>query len=82
MIIVASINCLKFLNNFHNQIISHATIVPPLYSTFMFSNAIVGWFLLLQLIAPLQKESMKSLVNLMFKMLSTQSTFLYPYTYS
>jgi hypothetical protein len=33
MMIVASINCLKFKNSFYNQIISHATIVSPLYST-------------------------------------------------
>jgi hypothetical protein len=49
----ASTNYPKFESSFYNQITSHATIAAPLYSAFVLNNAIVGCFLLLQLIAPL-----------------------------
>jgi hypothetical protein len=77
-----STNCPKSENNFCNQTTSHATIVMPLYSTSVLNNAIVGWFLLLQLIAPFPKENMKPLVDLLFETLPTQSTFVYPCTYN
>jgi len=40
-----------------NQTISHAVIVGLLYSTFVFDTAAIGCYLLLQLIAPLPKET-------------------------
>jgi hypothetical protein len=40
----ASTDCPKSESNFCNQIISHATIVAPLYSAFVLDNATVGCF--------------------------------------
>ena len=61
----ASTDCPKSESNFYNQTTSHATIAAPLYSTSVLDNATVGCFLLLQLIAPLPKENMKPLVDLL-----------------
>jgi hypothetical protein len=41
-------------------------------------NAIVGYFLLFQLTAPLPKENMKPLVNFLSKTLPAQLTSMYP----
>jgi len=82
MTIGASTDCPKFENSFCNQISSHATITMPLYSASVFDNAIVGYFLLLQLTAPLPKENMKPLVDLLSETLPTQSAFVYPCTYN
>jgi hypothetical protein len=46
----------------------------------VFDSAIIGCFLLLQLIAPLPKKNMKPLVDLLSKTLLAQSTFVYPCT--
>jgi hypothetical protein len=61
----ASTNCPKSENSFCNQTTSHIKIAALLYSTFVLDSVIVGCFLLLQLIAPLPKENMKPLVNLL-----------------
>jgi hypothetical protein len=61
----ASIDCPKSENSFCNQTTSHATIDAPLYSTSVLDSATVGYFLLLQLTAPLPKENMKPLVDLL-----------------
>jgi hypothetical protein len=74
----ASSNCTKSESNFYNQTTSHATIAAPLYFAFVLNNATVGYFLLLQLIAPLPKENMKPLVNLLSETLPTQSASVYP----
>jgi hypothetical protein len=63
----APTNCPKCEISFGNQIISHATIVAPLYSTSMFDSATVGYFLLLQLTTPLPKENMEPLVEFNLK---------------
>jgi hypothetical protein len=76
----ASIDYLKFDSNFYNQIISHATIVTPLYFASMLDSVIIGCFLLLQLTTPLPKENMKPLVDLLSETLPVQSTSLYPCT--
>jgi hypothetical protein len=60
----ASTDCPKSESSFCNQTISHAAIAAPLYSASMLDNANVGCFLLLQLTAPLPKENMKPLVDL------------------
>ncbi len=73
MTIGASTDCPKSESSFYNQTTSHATIVAPLYSTFVLDNATVGCFLLLQLTAPLPKENMKPLVDLLSETLLTQS---------
>ncbi len=78
----ASTNYPKSKSSFCNQTISHAIIVAPLYFASLFDNAIVGCFLLLQLTTPLPKENMKSVVDLLFETLPTQSTFVYPCTYN
>ncbi len=78
----ASIDCPKSESSFCNQTTSHAAIASLLYSTSVLDNATVGCFLLLQLIAPLPKENMKPLVDLLFKTLPAQSTFVYPCTYN
>jgi len=44
----------------------------------MFDSATIGYFLLLQLIAPLPKENMKPLVDLLSKTLPAQLTSVYP----
>jgi hypothetical protein len=62
-------NCPKSKSSFCNQTTSHVAIVAPLYSTSVLDNAIVGYFLLFQLIAPLPKENMKPLVDILFKTL-------------
>ncbi len=80
MTIGASINCPKFDSSFCNQTNSHVTNVVPLYSTFMLDSATIGYFLLLQLTAPLPKENMKPLVDLLSKTLPAQSTSMYPCT--
>jgi hypothetical protein len=46
MTIKTSTDCPKSESSFSNQTTSHAIIVVPLYSAFMFDNAIVGCFLL------------------------------------
>ncbi len=80
MTIRASTDYPKSESSFCNQITSHAAIVTPLYSTSVFDSAIIGCFLLLQLIAPLPKKNMKPLVDLLSKTLLAQSTFVYPCT--
>ncbi len=65
-------------SSFCNQTTSHVTIVAPLYSAFVLNSATIGCFLLLQLIAPLPKENMKPLVDLLFETFLAQSTFVYP----
>jgi hypothetical protein len=69
MTIGASTDCSKSESSFCNQIISHAAIVALLYSTSVLDNATIGYFLLLQLIAPLPKENMKPLVDILFETL-------------
>jgi len=64
MITGASTDCPKSESSFYNQTISHAIIATPLYSASVLDNAIVGCFLLFQLITPLPKENMKPLVDL------------------
>jgi len=80
MTIGASTGCLKSDSSFYNQITSHATIAAPLYSASVLDNAIVGCFLLFQLTAPLPKENMKPLVDLLSETLLAQSSFVYPCT--
>ncbi len=80
MTIRASTDYPKFDSSFCNQTTSHATIVAPLYSAFVLNSAIVGYFLLLQLTAPLPKENMKPLVDLLSKTLSARSASMYPCT--
>ena len=53
---------------------SHAAIVAPLYSASVLEKAIVGYFLLLQVTATLQKENIKPLVERLSPTLPTQST--------
>jgi len=76
----ASTDYLKFDSSFCNQTTSHVAIVAPLYSTFVLDNVVVGYFLLLQLTAPLPKENMKPLVDLLSKTLLAQSASVYPCT--
>jgi len=78
----ASIDCPKSKSSFCNQTTSHATIAAPLYSASVLDNAIVGYFLLLQLTAPLPKENMKPLVDLLSETLLAQSTSVYPCIYN
>jgi hypothetical protein len=80
MTIGASTNCPKSDSSFCNQTISHAIIFAPLYSAFVFDNATIGYFLLLQQTTPLPKENMKPLVDLLFETLPAQSTSVYPCT--
>jgi hypothetical protein len=61
----ASTDCPKSKSSFCNQTTSHAAIVVPLYFAYVFDSANVGYFLLLQLTAPLPKENMKPLVDLL-----------------
>jgi hypothetical protein len=65
----ASTNCPKSESSFCNQTTSHATIAAPLYYAFVLDSATIGCFLLLQLIAPLLKENMKPLIDLLFETL-------------
>ncbi len=65
----ASTDCPKFHSSFYNQTTSHAAIVAPLYSTFVLDSVTIGCFLLLQLTAPLPKENMKPLVDLLYETL-------------
>jgi len=76
----ASTNYPKFDSSFCNQTTSHAIIVAPLYSAFMLDSATIGYFLLLQLTAPLPKENMKPLVDILSKTLPARSTSVYPCT--
>jgi hypothetical protein len=75
MTIGASTNCPKSESSFCNQTISHvattshATIIASLYYASVLDSVNVGCFLLLQLTAPLPKENMKPLVNLLFETL-------------
>ena len=62
-----------------SQATSDAAIAAPLYSASVLDKAIVGYFLLLQVIAALPKENMKPLVDLLSAMLPAQSAFVYPY---
>ncbi len=78
MTIGASINYPKSECNFCNQTTSHAAIVAPLYSTSMFDNATISYFLLLQLTTPFPKENMKPLVDFLSETLVAQSTSMYP----
>jgi len=48
----------------------------------MLDNATVSYFLLLQLTAPLPKENMKPLVDLLSETLPAQSALMYPCTYN
>jgi hypothetical protein len=48
----------------------------------MLDNAIVSYFLLLQLITPFPKGNMKPLVDIIFETLPAQSTSVYPCTYN
>ncbi len=80
MKIGTSINYPKFESGFYNQTTLHATIVTPLYSTFVFDSATIGCFLLLQLTSPLPKENMKPIVDLLSETLPAQSTSTYPCT--
>jgi hypothetical protein len=82
MTIGASTNCPKFENSFCNQITSHATIAAPLYFASVLDSATIGCFLLLQLTAPLPKENMKPLVDLIFETLLAQSASVYPCIYN
>jgi len=76
----ASTNYPKSESSFSNQTTSHATVATPLYFASMLDNATIGCFLLLQLTAPLIKESMKPLVDLLSETLSAQSASVYPCT--
>ncbi len=76
----ASTDCPKSESSVYNQTTSHATIVAPLYFASVLDNATVGCFLLLQLTAPLPKENMKPLVDLLSETLSAQSASVYPCT--
>jgi hypothetical protein len=76
----ASTDCPKSESRFCNQTTSHATIAAPLYSASVLHSATIGYFLLLQLLAPLPKENMKPLVNLLSKTLSAQSASVHPCT--
>jgi len=80
MAIGASTNYPKSKSSFCNQTTSHATIAAPLYFASVLNSATVGYFLLLQLTAPLPKENMKPLVNLLYETLPTQSASVYPCT--
>ncbi len=80
MTIGTSTNCPKSESSFCNQTTSHATIVAHLYFASMLDNATIGYFLLLQLIAPLPKENMKPMVDLLLKTLPAQSASVYPCT--
>jgi len=80
MTIGASTDCPKSESSFYNQTISHATIIMPMYSASMLDNANVGYFLLLQLTAPLPKENMKPLVDFLFETLPAQSASMYSCT--
>jgi hypothetical protein len=82
MTIGASSDCPKFESSFYNQTTSHVVIAALLYSASVLNNAIVGCFLLLQLRAPLPKENMKPLVDLLSKTFSAQSASVYPCTYN
>jgi len=73
----ASTNCPKSESIFYNQTTSRAIIAALLYSAFVLDSATVGCFLLLQLTAPLPKENMKPLVDLLSKTLLAQSASLY-----
>jgi hypothetical protein len=65
----ASTDCPKSESSFCNQTTSHVTIATPLYFASVLDNATVGCFLLFQLTAPLPKENMKPLVDLLSKTL-------------
>ncbi len=52
----------KFESSFCNQTTSHTTIVTHLYSTFVFVNGTIGYFLLLQLIALLLRKTWNHLL--------------------
>jgi len=78
MTIKTSTDCPKSENSLCSQITSHATIITPLYSTFVFDSAIVGYFLLFQLITLILKENMKPLVTIIFQTLLAQLTSMYP----
>ncbi len=82
MTIGTSIDCPKSDSSFFNQSISHVTIIAFLYFPFVFRTAIVGYFLLFQLITPFPKENMKPLVDFLSETLLTQSTSIYPCTYN
>jgi len=66
-----STDCPKSENNFYNQIISHATIVAPLYFASMLDSVTICCFLLLQLTTPLLKENMKPPVDFLSETLPT-----------
>jgi hypothetical protein len=76
----ASTDCPKFESSFCNQTTSHTAIAAPLYYASVLDNAIVGCFLGLQLTAPLPKENMKPLVDLLSETLLAQSASVYPCT--
>jgi hypothetical protein len=76
----ASIGYPKFESNFCNEITSHAVIAMPLYFASMLDSAAIGCFLLLQLIAPLQKKNMKPLVDFLYEKIQAQLTSVYPCT--
>jgi hypothetical protein len=80
MTIITSTDCPKFESSFCNQTTSHLAIVAPLYFAFVFNSVTIGCFLLLQLTAPLPKEKMKPLVDILFETLLAQSTSVYPCT--
>jgi hypothetical protein len=65
-----------------SQATSLAAIATPLYFASMLDKATIGYFLLLHVIAALPKENIKPLVDLLFEMLPTQSTSMYPCTYN
>ena len=54
---------LKSFNMHFSETALHATIVAPLYSTCVLDNATIGYFLLLQEIAPLPMEKTNLEVN-------------------
>jgi hypothetical protein len=78
----ASIDYSKSETNFCNQTTSHVTIVALIYFASMFNSEYVGYFSLLQIIAPLPKKNMKPLVDLLFETLPAQLAFAYPCSYN
>ena len=54
-VIAPCTSCPKSCSSLHNQVILHSTTIAPLYSTYVLDKANKGYFLLLQLIAPLPK---------------------------
>ena len=61
------------MSSLRNQATSHAATAAPLYSASVLDKATVGCFLLLQVIAALPSENMKTLVERQSVALPAQS---------